>query len=108
MYKKIIHFTLSNSIFMHVLYFIFILSEFESRINKNGNEDPLEAWFEYISWVEQCFPKSGKEGGIDELLEKCLKTFANETRYFQDKRMVQLYIKYVGLCFFIYFKFIFY
>jgi hypothetical protein len=37
--------------------------------------DPLDPWYRYICWVEQSYPKGGKEGNVHVLLEKCIKTF---------------------------------
>ena len=40
--------------------------------------DPLDPWFNYIQWVEQCYPKHGHEGHIDKLIKDCLQLFENE------------------------------
>lgn len=70
-------------------------SEYEEKIQNYCGDDPLEIWFEYISWVEQCFPKSGKECSIDELLKKCLLQFGSNPKYFQDSRFIKIYIKFI-------------
>jgi len=59
-------------------------------------DDPLELWFEYINWIEQCYPKNGKESALEEILAKCLVTFEAVEKYHQDRRMIKLYIKYVS------------
>lgn len=70
--------------------------EFENAIQNYTGDDPLSGWYEYIEWVEQSFPKSGKESALDELIEKCLVEFEREEKYKQDPRMIRLYIKYVS------------
>lgn len=70
--------------------------EFERIINEYDGDDPLEPWYDYIQWVEQSYPRSGKETALDQLLAKCLSTFENDERYTQDSRLIKLYIKYVS------------
>lgn len=70
--------------------------ELEREIYKYAGEDPLSAWFTYIDWIEQSFPSGGKESGLQEVLAKCLSHFESDERYFQDRRMIKLYIKYVS------------
>lgn len=71
--------------------------EFEKAIESYVGDDPLEPWYNYIVWVEQVCPKSGKESALHEMLSKCLAQFERDERYFQDRRMVKLYIKYVSI-----------
>lgn len=71
--------------------------EFERMIETYSGDDPLQPWYDYIVWVEQIYPKSGKESALIELLGKCLALFEKDERYFQDRRMVKLYIKYVSV-----------
>lgn len=70
--------------------------EYERIISEYVGDDPLEPWYDYIQWVEQSYPKSGKETALDELIAKCLTTFENDERYTQDGRLIKLYIKYVS------------
>lgn len=70
--------------------------QFESAIQNYVGDDPLELWYEYIQWVEQSYPRSGKETALTELLSKCLNQFENDERYNQDRRMIKLYIRYVS------------
>lgn len=70
--------------------------EFERLIASYEGEDPLQPWYDYIVWVEQIYPKSGKESAMHEILSKCLALFEKDERYFQDRRMLKLYIKYVS------------
>lgn len=69
----------------------------EMNIRSYCGNDPLGPWYEYILWLEQSYPKSGKESGIDEIVEKCLNEFENAEQYKQDPRMIKLYIKYVSI-----------
>ncbi|KAM3967265.1 bub1 kinase [Aphomia sociella] len=69
--------------------------EHEAAIRHYQGPDPLDPWFNYIQWVEQCYPKHGHEGHIDKLVKDCLQLFEKDARYFQDRRLVKLWIKYV-------------
>ncbi|XP_045766135.1 uncharacterized protein LOC123867869 isoform X3 [Maniola jurtina] len=69
--------------------------EHETAIRQYQGPDPLDPWFNYIQWVEQSFPKHGHEGNIDKLIRDCLQLFEKDERYFQDRRFVKLWIKYV-------------
>lgn len=70
--------------------------EHETAIRNYQGPDPLDPWFNYIQWVEQSFPKHGHEGNIDKLIKDCLQLFEKDERYFQDRRLVKLWIKYVS------------
>ncbi|XP_004524951.1 uncharacterized protein LOC101463054 [Ceratitis capitata] len=69
--------------------------ELEQAIHGYNGDDPLEPWYSYISWIEQSFPSGGKESGLEEVLTKCLSRFENEEKYFQDRRMIKLYMKFI-------------
>ncbi|KAL3282790.1 hypothetical protein HHI36_005955 [Cryptolaemus montrouzieri] len=68
---------------------------FENSIRTYQGEDPLENWYQFISWVEQSYPKNGHEGNLVQLLEHCLNLFENDKRYSQDRRFCKLWIKYI-------------
>lgn len=70
--------------------------ELEREIHQYNGDDLLEPWYNYISWIEQSFPSGGKESGLHEVLAKCLSRFENCEKYYQDRRMVKLYIKFVS------------
>lgn len=70
---------------------------YEMQIRTYEGSDPLELWCEYISWVEQSFPKHGPEGNLSVLLTKCFQAFKDEERYKNDIRFVRLWIKYVEM-----------
>ncbi|XP_026496814.2 mitotic checkpoint serine/threonine-protein kinase BUB1 beta-like isoform X1 [Vanessa tameamea] len=69
--------------------------EHEAAIRQYQGSDPLDPWFNYIQWVEQSYPKHGHEGNIDKLIKDCLQLFEKDEKYFQDRRLVKLWIKYV-------------
>ena len=52
---------------------------------------------QYIEWVEQTYPKGGKEGNLPVLLEKCIKEFKDEPTYSQDARYLDVWIKYASM-----------
>ncbi|XP_044268700.1 mitotic checkpoint serine/threonine-protein kinase BUB1 beta-like isoform X2 [Tribolium madens] len=70
-------------------------SEFEHQIETYTGDDPLEIWYNYISWVEQSYPKQGHEGNLGPLLERCLCLFEKDPRYRNDRRLCKLFIKYI-------------
>ena len=51
----------------------------------------------YISWVEQEYPRGGKEGGIDKLIESCIRQFKDEKSVNNDQRFVEIWLKYAAL-----------
>uniref|UniRef100_A0A336K6A5 CSON015408 protein n=1 Tax=Culicoides sonorensis TaxID=179676 RepID=A0A336K6A5_CULSO len=69
--------------------------EYELSIQQYKGQDPLDLWYEYISWIEQSYPKSGKETHLDEVLIKCIETFEHFEQYRQDRRMIKIYMKYI-------------
>lgn len=71
--------------------------EFERAIDSYSGDDPLEIWYNYIQWIEQSYPKSGKETALNDVISTCLSKFENEDRYRQDRRMIKLFIKYVSV-----------
>ncbi|XP_044751997.1 mitotic checkpoint serine/threonine-protein kinase BUB1 beta-like isoform X2 [Coccinella septempunctata] len=68
---------------------------FENAIRNYQGDDPLENWYQFISWIEQTYPKNGHEGNLVQLLEHCLSLFENDKRYIHDRRFCRLWIKYV-------------
>ncbi len=72
-----------------------VFREFETALRTYSGPDPLEPWHRYIVWVEQTFPKGGKEGNLQQLLEKCIKEFKDDPVQCQDERYLEVWIKYV-------------
>uniref|UniRef100_V5GRK0 Mitotic checkpoint serine/threonine-protein kinase n=1 Tax=Anoplophora glabripennis TaxID=217634 RepID=V5GRK0_ANOGL len=71
--------------------------EFDNLIRNYDGDDPLENYYNYISWIEQSYPKHGHEGNLVPLLEHCLSLFENDKRYTNDRRFCKLWIKYFDL-----------
>lgn len=79
-----------------ISHFIVYHREHEALLRNYQGPDPLDPWFNYIQWIEQSFPKHGHEGHMDKLIKDCLQLFENDKRYYQDRRFVKLWIKYVS------------
>lgn len=69
--------------------------EHEAAIRNYQGTDPLDPWFNYIQWVEQSYPKHGHEGHMDSIIKECLQLFEKDEKYYQDRRFVKLWIKYI-------------
>ncbi|KAK2155419.1 hypothetical protein LSH36_241g07000 [Paralvinella palmiformis] len=72
--------------------------EFETELRTYKGDDPLDVWTRYISWIEQTFPKGGKESHIDEILHKCVTAFRGDERYNSDTRFLDIWIKFASIC----------
>ena len=77
------------------IIFIFIFRAFELALRTYEGDDPFEPWFNYIVWIEQTFPKTGKDGNLNALLEKCIQQFKGNGQYNQDIRFFEVWMKYV-------------
>ncbi|XP_052863062.1 uncharacterized protein LOC128269711 [Anopheles cruzii] len=67
----------------------------EEAIEKDGGDDPLAAWFDYVYWMEQTNPSSAKPAVLNDAIRRCVQTFENDARYAQDRRFIKLCIKYI-------------
>lgn len=67
----------------------------EERIQLYDGLDPLQPWYEYICWIEQTHPASGKQGANNSILLQCIAKFENDERYQQDHRFIKLCMKYI-------------
>jgi hypothetical protein len=72
-----------------------ICRRLEEEISEYDGKDPLDPWYKYVCWIEQSYVKSGNDGGLQQVLEKCIVKFESENRYKQDRRLIKLFIKYV-------------
>ena len=70
---------------------------FELALRTYEGPDPLEPWYNYVVWVEQTFTKAGKDGNLNELLEKCIRQFKDDEKYTQDPRFFEVWMKYVRI-----------
>ncbi|CAO1417608.1 unnamed protein product [Diamesa tonsa] len=71
------------------------LENFEEAIKSYEGPDPLSVWIDYISWIEQSYPKHGNDSPLDQVVLKCIVKFEEDQRYKQDRRLIKLYIKYI-------------
>ncbi|XP_069677495.1 uncharacterized protein [Periplaneta americana] len=71
--------------------------KYETLLRTYEGDDPLELWYEYILWVEQSFLRDCREGKLYLLLERCLTQFKDDERYLQDKRYMELWIRYIEM-----------
>ncbi len=69
---------------------------YEEALRTYEGNDPLEPWYEYITWVEQTFARGGKEGDLKPLLEKCIANFKGNEQYNQDERHLEIWIKFAN------------
>ncbi|CAH1793208.1 unnamed protein product [Owenia fusiformis] len=71
---------------------------FETEIRMYQGDDPYDTWHKYIKWTEQNFPKGGKDGNLQHLLETAVLTFKDDARYKNDERYCETWIKLASLC----------
>lgn len=78
----------------------FNFSKFEEELRIYSGNDPLDVWYRYALWVEQNYPKGGKDGNLIKLIEKCIEAIHNNAetneKYRNDSRILDLWIKYVS------------
>jgi len=70
---------------------------FETELRAYSGPDPLDPWYRYIAWVEQEYPKGGKEGNVHELIQKCIKKFKDEKSVQNDSRFLEIWLKYAAI-----------
>lgn len=63
-------------------------------------DDPLNPYYDYILWLEQSFPKMGRESNIMSVIEDAIIKFKDFDKYKQDHRFVKIMIKYVSIFYF--------
>ncbi|KAG8439977.1 hypothetical protein GDO86_005953 [Hymenochirus boettgeri] len=71
---------------------------FELELRFYSGDDPLDVWDRYIKWAEQAFPQGGKESNLCILLERAVKIFHEEKRYYNDLRYVTICLKFANFC----------
>ncbi|XP_077588119.1 mitotic checkpoint serine/threonine-protein kinase BUB1 beta [Stigmatopora nigra] len=71
---------------------------FESELRLYEGDDPLDVWDRYIKWTEQMFPQGGTESNLSTLLEQAVMRYVDQTKYHDDARYVDLWIKYAENC----------
>ncbi|XP_072425350.1 mitotic checkpoint serine/threonine-protein kinase BUB1 beta [Chiloscyllium punctatum] len=71
---------------------------FETEIRFYSGNDPLDVWDRYIKWTEQTFPHGGTDSNHLALLERALKLFLKDDRYYSDLRYLGHWLKFVDYC----------
>ncbi|XP_067895694.1 mitotic checkpoint serine/threonine-protein kinase BUB1 beta isoform X2 [Heterodontus francisci] len=71
---------------------------FEAEIRFYSGNDPLDVWDRYIKWTEQVFPHGGTDSNHLALLERDLKLFLKDERYYSDLRYLGHWLKFVDYC----------
>ncbi|XP_048456413.1 mitotic checkpoint serine/threonine-protein kinase BUB1 beta [Rhincodon typus] len=71
---------------------------FEAEIRFYSGNDPLDVWDRYIKWTEQMFPHGGTDSNHLALLERALKLFLKDDRYYSDLRYLGHWLKFVDYC----------
>ena len=71
--------------------------QFEEELRSYSGDDPLDPWYRYIQWVEQTYPKGGKEGQVHVIIEKCIKKFKGEPSVQDDQRFLDIWLKYAAM-----------
>ncbi|XP_065351212.1 uncharacterized protein LOC135946778 [Cloeon dipterum] len=71
------------------------MQQFEMNLRSYEGDDPMQPWFEYISWMEQTSTGRGKQ--FREILKQCLKNFSGVESYLNDDRLVDLWLKYLSV-----------
>ncbi|GIY52505.1 hypothetical protein CDAR_181571 [Caerostris darwini] len=70
---------------------------FEAELRTYTGNDPLSVWYKYIKWVEQNFPKGGKDGHLEQLIQQCLSLMKDKSEYFDDKRFIEIWLKFAKM-----------
>ncbi|KAK4311893.1 hypothetical protein Pmani_016640 [Petrolisthes manimaculis] len=72
--------------------------EFEEELRTYSGDDPLDVWYRYTLWVEQNYPKGGKQRDLMKLIEKCVMSLHSHVeQYTNDLRFLNIWIKYANL-----------
>ncbi|XP_059486788.1 uncharacterized protein LOC132203206 isoform X2 [Neocloeon triangulifer] len=71
------------------------MQQFEMNLRSYEGDDPLQPWFDYISWMEQTSTGRGKQ--FREILKQCLKTFSGVAQYHNDSRFIDLWLKFLSV-----------
>ncbi|XP_018414760.1 PREDICTED: mitotic checkpoint serine/threonine-protein kinase BUB1 beta [Nanorana parkeri] len=71
---------------------------FELELRFYNGDDPLDVWDRYIKWAEQAYPQGGKESNLSPLLERAVRMFHQEKRYYDDLRYLNIAIKFANCC----------
>ncbi|GBM60079.1 Mitotic checkpoint serine/threonine-protein kinase BUB1 beta [Araneus ventricosus] len=70
---------------------------FENELRTYTGDDPLSIWCKYIKWVEQNYPKGGRDGHIEQLIQQCLSILKDKSEYYDDKRFIEIWLKFANM-----------
>jgi hypothetical protein len=56
--------------------------------------DPLKTWYEYINWIESQYDEKDESSGLKDVIERCVAKSFNENLYANDKRFLEIFLKY--------------
>ncbi|GFR21453.1 hypothetical protein TNCT_393361 [Trichonephila clavata] len=70
---------------------------FEKELRTYTGTDPLSVWCKYIKWVEQNFPKGGKDGHIEQLIQQCISILKDRSEYYDDERFIEICLKFANI-----------
>lgn len=77
-------------------HFIIESQRYVAEIEKYRGNDPLDAWYQYMVWLEKNYKSDVTTDSLFmRILVNCVATFEADERYKQDRRMIKLFIKYV-------------
>lgn len=66
--------------------------------NKDDLNKQLDLWYEYIDWLEQNVPESGKINGLSNAIEQCIEIYYNKKEFKQDERLFDIFMKFKQFC----------
>ncbi|XP_075700048.1 mitotic checkpoint serine/threonine-protein kinase BUB1 beta-like isoform X1 [Rhinoderma darwinii] len=69
---------------------------FELELHFYTGDDPLDVWDRYIKWAEQAYPQGGKESNLSPLLERAVRIFHQEQKYYGDLCYLNICLKFVS------------
>ncbi|XP_072356169.1 mitotic checkpoint serine/threonine-protein kinase BUB1 isoform X1 [Scyliorhinus torazame] len=68
---------------------------FEAKIKSYAGDDPLDVWDRFIQWAELLLPPT-EEGVLVSVLERLVKNFMDEKKYYNDPRYVNYWLKLIN------------
>lgn len=71
------------------------LQQFEATVHEYEGDDPLDVWDRFVQWVEENL-QPHDENNISVVLERLVRKFMHEKRYYNDERYVNYCIKYAS------------
>lgn len=66
--------------------------------NEDNLDKQLDLWHEYIDWLEQNVPESGKNTGLSNAIEQCIEIYYNKNEFKQDERLFNIFMKFKQFC----------